>query len=332
MSTPPPDVTVVVPTRNRRRLLGRTLHSVLAQQCVEVQVVVVDDGSDDGTEATFAAIDHPRVTVLRNDRSGGVSAARNLGTADATTRWVAWCDDDDRWGPTKLRDQLDALAATPDARWAATSAVIVDVHDEVIGVQRGRVAGDVADALLERNFVPGGGSGVVAERTLVDEVGGFDASFSLLADWDLWTRFALAAPAVHVDRPDVAYLRHNGAMTRRLDQLDVELDRLRAKYADERRARGVEMDDEQMLRWATRQHVRSGRRVAAIRGYLRLAAEHRRLYGVAKAASVFVAPQIARRRDLQPIVPDPAWAELAAAWICDPGNLFDTPAPRPTDA
>jgi glycosyltransferase involved in cell wall biosynthesis len=100
------DVTVVIPTHNRKELLDRTLRSVLAQEDVDLSVVVVDDGSADGTEAFVQALADPRVSVVRHPEARGVSAARNTGIARATTTWLAFVDDDDLWAPTKLRAQL----------------------------------------------------------------------------------------------------------------------------------------------------------------------------------------------------------------------------------
>lgn len=321
------DVTVVVPTKNRARLLGRTLASILAQRGVDLEVVVVDDGSDDGTADRVTALGDPRIRVVRNDVSRGVSNARNAGTEAARTTWVAWCDDDDRWAPDKLRRQLDALSAEPRARWAACSAVVVDENDVVLGVQRARAEGEVLEAILVRNFVPGGGSGVLAERTLVAAAGGFDPELSLLADWDMWIRLAELAPAVHVDEPLVAYLRHQQAMSRALHRIDDELGHIRSVHADLRERCGVEIDDFQMLQWATRQHVRGRRRREAIHGYLRLARRTRNPVFVAKAAFVLAAPDLARTRDLRPIVPDPSWVARAEQWWAGGQDLLSDTDP-----
>ena len=107
------DVTVVIPSHNRRELLHRTLRSVLAQEDVALTVLVVDDGSADDTEASVEALHDPRVTVLRHPVPAASSAARNTGIARATTTWLAFVDDDDLWAPGKLRAQLDALAGDP---------------------------------------------------------------------------------------------------------------------------------------------------------------------------------------------------------------------------
>ncbi len=113
-----PLVSVVVPTHNRARLLRRTLRSILAQHMVDLEVVVIDDGSTDDT-GDVAATD-PRVLVIRNRESAGVSAARNRGIAAARGEWIAFCDDDDLWSPDKLNRQLtaaDACGCRLGVRW-----------------------------------------------------------------------------------------------------------------------------------------------------------------------------------------------------------------------
>src|ERR687898_2985729 len=93
------DVSVVVPTHDRPRLLMQTLGSILRQQAVDFEVIVVDDGSRDGTAEVVSWLGDARVRLLRHDRSKGVSAARNTGIAAAHGEWLAFCDDDDLWAP-----------------------------------------------------------------------------------------------------------------------------------------------------------------------------------------------------------------------------------------
>lgn len=317
-----PAVTVVIPTKDRLAMLGRTFTSIIGQRDVDLRVLIIDDGSSDGTSDRIRQLDIPGVRVIRHDTSLGVSAARNTGIEAADTPWIAWCDDDDRWAPGKLRAQLEALDAQPAARWAACSAVVVDVGDHVVGVERGLQGGSATDLLLGMNAVPAGGSGVLAERALVGETGGFDERLAILADWDLWTRFALTADVAHVDRPLVAYLRHPEAMSRHLVGIEAEIELMRTRYADHRIEHGVALDDLQMLRWTTWQHVRARRTREAMRGYFRMATEHQRPEAVLKALSLVIAPRLARARDGRPIVPDPAWPVSEGRWFEDRSDLL----------
>ena len=106
---------MVVPTHNRSRLLTTTLRSVLWQHDVDLEVIVVDDGSTDDTAQVVAGLGDPRIRRVHHPTPQGVSAARNRGIAEATSDWVAFVDDDDLWAPDKLTRQLGSEAAV-DAR------------------------------------------------------------------------------------------------------------------------------------------------------------------------------------------------------------------------
>lgn len=103
-----PEVSVVIPTRDRWSLLATTLASVQAQQDVELEIVVVDDGSSTRMPVQGAPWNDPRLRTVRHASSRGVADARNAGIAAAGGDWVAFLDDDDLWAPGKLRDQIDA--------------------------------------------------------------------------------------------------------------------------------------------------------------------------------------------------------------------------------
>lgn len=210
--TPAPAVTAVIPTHDRLGLLLRTLESVRAQRNVEMSVVVVDDGGSDGTTDALREMDLPGVRVLRHERSKGVSAARNAGLAQVTTPFTAFVDDDDLWAPTKTADQLASLATTAGARWSCSGALHVDRVLEVRNYHAPPASGRVDAELLRINVVPGGGSGLLVETALAREVGGFDETISILADWDFNLRLGLVSPVASVDRPLVGYFVHSDSM------------------------------------------------------------------------------------------------------------------------
>ena len=203
---------MVIPTKNRRTLLRTSLAGVLAQRDVDLEVVVVDDGSTDGTADALLAMGDPRVRVLRNPTSQGVVAARNRGTAASTGDWVGFCDDDDLWAPDKLASQASAAAAAGRA-WAVGGAVGFEPDGSVL-YSTTPEAGDVLAAQLPwRNAVPGGCSNVVARRELLEEAGGFDPRFRVLADWELWIRLARHGPPASVPVALVGYRMHGSNMS-----------------------------------------------------------------------------------------------------------------------
>ncbi|MEU8816654.1 glycosyltransferase family 2 protein [Actinoplanes sp. NPDC048796] len=106
-----PDVSVVIPTRNRPELAVRAVRSALGQTHHDLEVIVVIDGPDPLSAAALAAVDDDRLRVIELPESGKAPNARNQGVHHAYGRWVALLDDDDEWLPEKIETQL-ALAAT----------------------------------------------------------------------------------------------------------------------------------------------------------------------------------------------------------------------------
>src|SRR5512132_669045 len=109
---PMPLVSVVIPSRDRSRLALLAIRSVRAQRDVDLEVILVDDGSSDGTDVLVESVFHSAVRLLRHDRPLGVATARNVGIAAARAPWIALLDDDDLWSPDKLKRQMDALDAS----------------------------------------------------------------------------------------------------------------------------------------------------------------------------------------------------------------------------
>jgi glycosyltransferase involved in cell wall biosynthesis len=199
-----PVVTVVIPTHDRESLLRRSIASALWQREVPLEVVVVDDGSTEATPSLLASITDPRVRAVRHDRARGVAASRNHGIQEARGSWVAFLDDDDLWAPDKLSLQLSAARAS-GRRWCYAGHVNVDLGDRVVGGEPPLPPDQIVQRLPRSDVVPGGCSGVVATKEILDEAGRFDPALAPLADWDLWLRLARIEPPAGVSRPLVGY-------------------------------------------------------------------------------------------------------------------------------
>ena len=115
------NISVIIPTYNRCELLKRALLSVFSQTLLPTEVVVIDDGSTDGTNAMICA-EFPEVIYYRQENLG-VSSARNLGIQHTTGDWLAFLDSDDEWLPEKLSRQTAALAANPESRICHTEEI-----------------------------------------------------------------------------------------------------------------------------------------------------------------------------------------------------------------
>ncbi len=261
-------VTIIIPTRNRRGFLEQSVRDALRQVDIELEVVIVDDGSTDVDAVRGIETLDPRVRVVRHDRVRGVAPARNTGVAHASQTWLAFLDDDDRWAPTKLRTQLDAAAAAR-ASWAYGAALTIDQDDRMLFVDRPRRP-STDDWVGMVNPVPGGCSNVLARADLVRAVGGFDERLALLADWDLWIRLATnAAPAV-CDEVLLAYRLHPGNMhVRNVEAGEAELTYLARKYRQADEGVGRDLLVWPALPWQAKAYRRAGRRLRAARLYLR---------------------------------------------------------------
>src|SRR5215213_3741176 len=119
----PSPVTVVMPTRDRWLLATLAIESVLAQEVVDLELIVVDDGS---AGEAFRPVEDPRLRVLRSERSQGVARARDRGLQAAAHPWVAFLDDDDLWSPRHLGLTLEAAAEDGGAEWAYVAQIVID--------------------------------------------------------------------------------------------------------------------------------------------------------------------------------------------------------------
>ena len=258
-----PEVTVVIPTRNRRNLLAFTLGSVLWQEGVRFEVVVVDDGSTDGTAQMVEGLGDARVRLVRTEANRGVSHARNLGIAEVRGPWIAFLDDDDLWAPEKLTLQLGAAREAGRA-WAYTGSVNITAEDRVIGGAPPAPPEVVARELVRRNLVPGGCSGVIVRTEALDDVGLFDESLVPLEDWDLWIRLARSGLPAWVPRPFVGYRIHSGNATKDTERLLSALALIEERH-------GGPADRLTFYRYLARASLRIGSRREALLHYARAA-------------------------------------------------------------
>ena len=301
-------VSVVVPTRNRSRLLAVTLRGVLRQTGVDLEVIVVDEASTDDTPALLAGLGDPRVRTVRHETPRGVSTARNRGAAEARGDWVAFTDDDDLWAPDKLARQLHAAKAT-GRDWSYTGSVNIG---EGFGGVHGRPPPppeEVVAALPHYNAIPGGGSNVVVRREALRRAGPFDTRLRNTEDWELWIRLAKAGPPAWACSPLLAYRVH--ASNSSLDIAEI----LRGARLIEELHRTT-ADWGRLHRWLAESCLRTGQRRAALSQFACAA-----LHGQARAVAgdlMLIARRRLRRRSPVPGPAghsDPTWIQQAATWL-----------------
>ncbi len=317
---PPPVVSVVIPTRNRVGWLRQCVHSVRAQRDVLLELIVVDEGSSDGTAeylADLQACAGAKLVIHQTPR--GLPAARNAGLAIASGRYVAFLDDDDLWAPDKLAGQIDAIERTPGARWATASALHTDARLAVLWAHRLERGGDLLDDLLAGNVVPAGGSGVLVERSFIAGLGGFDESLTSAEDWDMWIRLAERSPVAVADGPLVLYRLSAGSMSHDSERWERASDVVVAKSAVLRQVRGARFDVAARQRNLGRQDLQAGHNRRAATRWLSSARLDRSPRDAIRAVMALAAPtRLTRARISAGRAAIPAgWLAQTEAWLTD---------------
>lgn len=264
------EVTVVIVTRNRWRLLStHALPSALGQEQVDLEVIVVDDGSTDETPVELAKVVDRRLHVIRHETNRGVAAARNSGIEAARGEWLAFLDDDDLWSPRKLRTHIDAVDG---AAWGYAAAIVVDTASRTLYALPFPDPAGIADALTRGNVVPGGPSNVLARTSLVRELGGFDESLRHhTEDWDLWIRLARSARPAACSEVLVATLQHPGRSALRGGwEVVREAERVLGKHGPVTRSQLLAVAE-----WLAFAQHRGGHRFRSAALYLRAAITYR---------------------------------------------------------
>lgn len=220
---PIPKVSVVIPTYDRIETLPRSLDSVINQTFSDWELIVVDDGSNDGTDEMVLR-DYSAVRLHRQERTG-VSSARNAGGALASGEWIAFLDSDDAWLPEKLERQLSSLATEPELRLS---------HTDEIWIRNGMRVNQ------PKEYAKSGGhlyrrclrlccicpSSVLIRKDFFEELGGFDEAFPACEDYDLWLRITAREPVHYLDQ---ALVRKYGGHEDQLSTTVWGLDRYRIR-------------------------------------------------------------------------------------------------------
>jgi glycosyltransferase involved in cell wall biosynthesis len=305
-----PDVTVIIPTRDRWHLLPAAVGCALRQAGVSLEVVVVDDGSLEPPPDLKVLRDR-RVRLVRHAVRTGLSAARNTGMGVAAGPWLAWLDDDDLWAPDKLARQL-AMAA--DATMIYAGAIVIDRSLRMIDAWPSPSADGLATRLVKSNVIPAGSSNVLARTAAVRALGGFDESLTHLQDWDMWLRLARVGPAARCADTLVAYMIHGDNMHLGAHDFMGEFDRLAAKHAAWSSNMGLTFDRAGFARYPGEILVSLGQRSAACSHLVKHGLSPPTLGNVRGVAGVLAGPNVRRvyrRARRRPVLSSeaPAWLD-----------------------
>ena len=210
-----PHVTIVVPAYNTLRTLPETIASLLAQTYSDFEIVIVDDGSTDGTAFWVNAHTDPRVKLV-HQTNRGLAGARNTGIAAAKGQLIGFCDGDDLWTPEKLAQHVAYLEAHPEVGVSYSGSLLIDEDSNSLGLtQSPKTTSITAQDILLRNPIGNGSSPVIRAKVFAAiayhpegdvRAWYFDETFRQSEDIECWMRIALttnwqfggiAAPLTH---------------------------------------------------------------------------------------------------------------------------------------
>ena len=196
-------ISAVIPAYNAERYIARAIESVLSQTHPVDEIIVVDDGSTDGTAEVVRSFGEK--VQLYQQVNAGVSAARNTGIKAATGDWIAFLDADDEWLPVRIQKQVELLQRNPDLRWLSGNydECLCDENRKASHLSAAQCAQSLGDKDYFDNYLSaveryqwGHTSCVLVHRTVFDEVGMFCTDLSLGEDLDLWLRIGYRYPQV----------------------------------------------------------------------------------------------------------------------------------------
>ena len=213
-----PLVSVIIPTYNHARYLGRALQSVVDQTYVNWEVIVIDNHSTDNTDELVASFSDPRITYLKIHNNGIIARSRNKGINIAKGEWIAFLDSDDWWAVEKLKILFDSISENVDLIYHDLEVV----NDHPRFFSRKKIKSwqvktpALMNLLLEGNCI--GNSSVVVRKSLLEQIGGLNESPEVIAaeDYNTWLRIAqLTDQFLYLPRRLGYYFIHDQGMSQK---------------------------------------------------------------------------------------------------------------------
>lgn len=205
-----PLFSVIIPLYNKAPYVRKTIESVLGQTFDDYELIIIDNGSNDGSSEIVAEFNDPRIQIVRLEENIGVSNARNKGVELSTAPYITFLDADDWWEPTFLEEMAGLTERHPNASIYGTGYYIVKNGKKrvaPIGVEEGFTEGEInyCNVYAKTLCMPLTSITVAMSRTIFDEMGGFKPYLKLGEDFDLWIRIALKHKVVFLNKPLSSY-------------------------------------------------------------------------------------------------------------------------------
>jgi len=211
-----PLVSVIIPTHNRKEYVVKAINSALAQTYKNIEIIVADDGSSDGTYETIYNLfkNHPGIVLIKNDVNLGFVKTLNKAVAAAKGKYIARLDDDDSWCDSqKLEKQINFLENNPEYALVGGGVIKKDKNDkEIIRFLLPEGDEDIRKNILISNVFAH--SAVVFKKEDFKKAGGYDEEFGFFADWDLWLKIGRLGKFYNFQEFFVFYLEQNQGKNR----------------------------------------------------------------------------------------------------------------------
>lgn len=199
-------ISVVIPTFNRVDRLEKTLQSVLDQTFSPLEIIVVDDGSNDSTEAMLMDKFGDRIQYHYQENRG-VSHARNTGIELSSGNWIAFLDSDDQWLPEKLQLQVAAIQSSPEYWFCHTNEIWIRNGKRVNPMNKH----DKSGGYIYQHCLPLcviSPSSALIKKQVFNDIGAFDESLPVCEDYDYWLRYCASHPVLYIESPQL--IKHGG--------------------------------------------------------------------------------------------------------------------------
>lgn len=234
------DVSVIIATHNRPTMLVRAVESIIQQTSLPGEVVIVNDGSDTSYTDSIEEIEQklqPSTELIYEHlpTSGGAAKARNIGVEKSSGSIIMFLDDDDKWRPKKITNQIQIFQNHPEVGMVYSGRVVVNEKGKQLYKITPQHQGDLYQTLLEKNVI-GITSGVAMRHSLFERVGGFDPKMPARQDYDLWIRAAKHTQIAYDPTATVEWstrIERGAQMSSRPDLYRDAVQRFFAKYARE---------------------------------------------------------------------------------------------------
>lgn len=216
-----PLISVIIPVYNGEKTIRETAESVFNQTLSDIEVIIINDGSQDATLEVVEQIQDSRLQVFSYPNAG-VSASRNRGIALATADYISFIDADDLWTPDKLESQFKALQTNSQAAVAYSWTDFIDESGQFLhaGCHISET-GDVHAKLLTYCFLENGSNPLIWKQALI-EVGGFDESLVGAEDWDIYLRLAARYHFVAVPTTQILYRQATNSASGNVSRLEAD--------------------------------------------------------------------------------------------------------------